>query len=107
MTGERAATTRRGVLVRGLGMSLGLGCVIAFVAQALVPGLAKLPGLVLCSGDEFELVMRSKTSYGVCAGGHVVGYGIILLVSSIVWSIVCIPLGLLLARWIPDRDTRR
>lgn len=23
--------------------------------------------------------------------------------SSIVWSVVCFPLGLLLARWIPDR----
>lgn len=107
MTGERASTSRRGVLVRGFGMSVGLGCVIAFVGQVLAPVLARLPGLIMCSGDQFELVLRSRTSYGVCADGHVVGYGIVLLVSSIVWSVLLVPLGLLLARWIPDKDTRR
>ena len=94
---------RQSVLVRGLGLSAGLGCVIAFVGQALVPALARLPGLLLCSGDRFELILRSKTSYGVCADGHVVHYAVILLVSSLVWSVVLFPLGLLLTRWLPAR----
>jgi hypothetical protein len=95
---------KRALLMRGLGISVALGCLVAFVGQALVPVLAKLPGLIVCGGEGFELVLRRRTSYGACGGGGTIHYGIVLLVSSIVWSIVCIPLGVLLARWLARRS---
>jgi hypothetical protein len=106
MTREQTPASRRAVLLRGLGMAAGLGFVLAFAVQALVPALARLPGLLMCGGDEFELVLRSRTSYGVCADGSVVHYGIVLVVSSLVWSLVCVPPGLVLARWLPDKPAR-
>jgi hypothetical protein len=88
---------RHSVLISCLGFSVGLGCLIAFVGQTLAPSLAKLPGLVLCAGGDFELVLRRRTSYGVCAGGAHIHYAIILAVSSLVWAVACSPLGLLFA----------
>jgi hypothetical protein len=84
-------------LLTGFGLSVGLGCLIAFIGQTLVPSLAKLPGLILCSGGEFELVLRTRNSYGACAGGADIHYGSVLVVSVLVWSVAFSPLGLLLA----------
>lgn len=88
---------RHRILFAGLGLSVGLGCLLAFVGQTLAPSLAKLPGLLLCSGGEFELVLRTRTSYGACAGEADIHYGSVLVVSILVWSVAFSPLGLLLA----------
>jgi hypothetical protein len=79
---------------------------MAFVVQILAPSLAKLPGLILCSGSEFELVLRNRTSYGACAGRADVHYVSVLVVSSLVWSVAFSPLGFLLAHLRTRRSER-
>lgn len=86
------------VLLLGLGYSAGIGFVIALVGQSLVPSLAKLPGYLLCGSEGFELVLRRRTSYGQCGGGESIHYVIVTLVSALVWTVVCSPIGVLLAR---------
>jgi len=106
MSGRRPTTSWRGPLVWGIGLAVFVGCLVAFAGQVLFPVLAKLPGLIVCGGDELELVLRRRNSYAVCGGDTVVGYGTVLLVSSIVWSLVCLPIGLAFARWVANKAAR-
>lgn len=97
----------RAQVVWGLLVAAGAGLVIAAVVQVLAPSVAKVPGLLLCGGDELTLVPRRRTSYGLCAGDpQRLGYGKILGVSILVWTAVCWPLGIALARWLARRPRR-
>lgn len=98
----------RGYLPWGIGLGVFLGFVMAFMIQALAPVLAKLPGLLICGGDELELVVRRRRSHGVCVGDvqRQVGYGTILIVSTLVWSVLCTPVGIAFARWMASKAAR-
>jgi hypothetical protein len=89
----------RETLRRGLMIGVVFGLLLACLVQTLVPVVAKVPGLVICGGDELELVMRRRTSYGVCGGDRTIHYGIVLVVSMLVWTLVGTPFGILIARW--------
>jgi hypothetical protein len=105
--GEGPRGDLRAQVIWGLLIAAGAGLVIAAVIQVLAPSVAKVPGLLLCGGDELTLVPRRRTSYGLCAGDpQRLGYGKILGVSILVWTAVCWPLGIALARWLARRPRR-
>ncbi len=84
--------------------AVGAGFIAAFMigsgVQAMAPVLAKLPGHFLCDGA-FELVVERRSGYGLCDGERV-GYWKVLLVSTLLWSLVCIPFALGIA-WLRKR----
>jgi hypothetical protein len=98
----------KGQLIGGACVGGCIAALIAFVVQVLAPVLAKVPGLVICGGGELELVMRRRTSYGLCAGDpDRVHYGVVLIVSTLVWSVLCFPLGVAVVRWLGRRASKR
>lgn len=97
----------KGQFIGGACIGACIGAGIAFVVQVLVPVVAKVPGLLICGGGDLEVVLRRPRSYGVCAGDpERVHYGIILLVSTLVWSVLCLPLGVAFVRWLGRKPTR-
>jgi hypothetical protein len=98
-SGEGPRSGRRSLLQ---GSSVGgvVGFVMAVIVQTIFPALAAVPGRILCWGDSFELVLRRKTSFGVCGDGEVIHYAVVLGVSWVVWFLVITPMGMLAFRML-------
>jgi hypothetical protein len=92
--------------LRGISAGVAVGFLTAFMVQTLVPSLARVPGFLLCGGDSFELVLRRKTSFGLCGDGTVVHYGLVLVVSWLVWAVVFAPIGMIAVRFLPKESKR-
>lgn len=102
MTRRRPQDGSRGTIWWGIAIGVLLGFMIAFVFQLFIPPLAKVPGFLICGGDELEIFLRRPTSFGVCGGDATrkISYLMILGVSLPLWSVVCAPIGIAIARWL-------
>ena len=105
---SKAKPRRWGWIWGGVIVGVFLGFLLAFMLQFLFPTLAKLPGVLFCGDTSMELVRRRRTSYATCGAdtAHVIGYGKVLMVSWLVWSIAMIPVGLWLSRWVAQKAQR-
>lgn len=92
---------KRSEVAWGLGIAFFFALIVAAVVQTLIPGVAKLPGLLLCPGGSLEVVLRRRTSYGVCTVDGVatkIAYMKLFMISIACWWVVFAPIGIWGAR---------